>query len=285
MAHPANSVRRSGARPSRVCFTPTRSCMPWASWRSRRGCWWPSTPVSVPSSSRPGSPAFSSTSSSSPASTTWRCETSAFNWRPSRCSAWPAATTRGPSDGLCAEEDPRPLTRSPHRDGPDHGSGWSAPPRPRSGTPPRPAPGSSAADSRLRRTERSAYRPEMRFHPVSAGDRVIRRIRWSAHTCIARWSPELTSGPRRPLIEAPPRARGWQAPVVPQLMRLLDDSSATHPNRPRADRGVRHHRGPCSLPGGPRPRRLRTRLDSRTAEARGARASGSGHASTPPFRE
>ena len=200
---------------------------------------------------------------------------------------------------LASRYDPRPLgwplrrggpptaDRSPHRDGPDHGSRSRSgtPPRPRSGTPPRPAPGSSAADSRLRRTERSAYRPEMRFHPVSAGDRVIRRIRWSAHTCIARWSPELTSGPRRPLIEAPPRARGWQAPVVPQLMRLLDDSSATHPNRPRADRGVRHHRGPCSLPGGPRPRRLRTRLDSRTAEARGARASGSGHASTPPFRE
>ena len=112
---------------------------------------------------------------------------------------------------------------------------------------------------------------------------VIRRIRWSARM-PARWSPELTSGRRRALIEAPPRARGWQAPVVPQLMRFPDDSSATHPNRPRADRGVRHHRGPCSLPGGPRPRRLSTRLDSRTAEARGARASGSGHASTPPFR-
>ena len=31
-----------------------------------------------------------------PASTTWRCETSAFNWLPSRCGAWPAATTAAP---------------------------------------------------------------------------------------------------------------------------------------------------------------------------------------------
>ena len=106
LPRPVGPVPRSRRSPRPLPVTPHQAMYAVGVVEVVAGPRGASTPASVLSSSPLGWAGSSSTCCSSPATTTWRCATSGCCWRPSRCSGWPPASTRGRSCGHSGRPEP-----------------------------------------------------------------------------------------------------------------------------------------------------------------------------------